>query len=83
MAGNVYNSDAEIRSQIQVCESDVDRYASTLFFFETVRFYTSKGADESRFSVVDMSCCPGDYVFHDAAASSMPGRRSGNRRSHV
>jgi hypothetical protein len=76
MARHVYKCDAGIRSQIKVRETDVNGYASTLFFFQTVRFDAREGADESCFSVVDMSCGAGDNVFHDSAASSMPGART-------
>jgi hypothetical protein len=33
MAGNVYKCDAEIGREVEVRESNVDGYATTLFFF--------------------------------------------------
>jgi len=83
MAGNVYNSDADVRIQVQVRESDVDRYASTLLFFQTIRFDAGKGANQSRLPMVNVSCCAGNYVSHHAAASSMPSRWSGSCGCHV
>jgi hypothetical protein len=56
----IYESDAQIRSQVQVRETEIDRNAAPLFFFQAIGIDARERSDERSFSVIDVASGAGN-----------------------
>ena len=63
VAGDVDNADFVAGRQLEPRESEVYRQTPLLLLGETVRVDTREGLDESRLTVIDVSCCANDKHY--------------------
>jgi hypothetical protein len=64
MAGHVNEAYPQVVTEVQMSETQVDRDPSPFFFFEPIGIRTCQGLHERRFTVVYVTCCSYDGVFH-------------------
>ena len=64
VAGDIHDAEAVAARKVKGSEPEVEGDAALLFFLEAVRVRAGEGLDKARFTVVDMSGCAEDDVFH-------------------
>ena len=66
VTGNIHETQAKFRRQLQVSETDVDGDAAALFLFETIRVDAGESLHQGGFAMVNMAGGTDDNVLHGA-----------------